>query len=135
MDTWGCGHWPSTDGPPCGEPVKWFGTFRVGAWRAHVPLCNEHARHFHLMQKAFEKAAEATGFVITSVPIQLIEEIYSFEFLHERYTGAPQIWTCSECGHHIVRSLESGRWLAVDDERGGRLLLEMALHPHEHVPG
>lgn len=116
----------------CNKTAEWFGTFLVGAWRMHVPLCAEHVRTFALMVEALEKS----GVPSAGMPVQIlvVAEIYSLSQAGDRYQLARQLWECSECGLPIVRSLESGSWVLAGSPNV-REKVDMALHPHEHVPG
>ncbi len=129
-----CAHRPPTE-RACMEPARWYGSFLVGAWLSIVPLCDEHARVFQLLVESGKAAIRAggTGFHV-QMQIGVVNEIMSLADNRTQY-GQRQLWTCSECGLPIVRSLEGGKWIIVGEDGSERPLVNAIYQTHEHRPG
>ena len=151
MSDWVCGHMPgmpdvlaskAEEATPCGDEANWFATFYVGSWRAHVPLCDEHVRHFALMAEAAVRAQQMAGGTTTKIQlaIGIAEELYSMQVPGEKYTLMRQIYRCEKCELPIVRSLEEpGKWVIAGQpeavEQMHWMPEEAGPRKHEHRPG
>jgi hypothetical protein len=119
----------------CPEDAAWFGTMVVGAWVTFVGLCDQHARTFSLMTTALMLTSSNQANVPMMIGVtDQVRNLKDFEL----YQLPQQIWSCSECGRAIVRSLDSGEWVLANGWDQAKMLERGEIKPdlaHEHTPG